>query len=218
MRELRRSFALNLREEESRTRRQQKFAYTRKVGWKPQHREGASLGYPLPLPSFLLLLLIRRVHPSLPTLGPALRQLLPLCSQPLPLTGSLFMVQNHAQNTLWLKSNKIEPQTKEILLSSCETHFQGLLPLLGNQGLHLVCLFSFNIFFNKTWQHTAEPLACQLDMEMEIHAEEKGNNVVLTPFLRQLMEIQKTKGGILCILSSLWRLRNSFRMNFAVMY
>jgi len=32
MRELRRSFALNLREEENRTRRQQVFAYTRKVG------------------------------------------------------------------------------------------------------------------------------------------------------------------------------------------
>ena len=59
MGELRRSSALNLREEENRTRRQQVFAYTRKVGCVSQHRQGTSLGHLLPLPSFLLLLLIR---------------------------------------------------------------------------------------------------------------------------------------------------------------
>lgn len=127
MRELRGSFSLNLRQEESRTKRQQMFLHKRSGVDFTEPRGALTQKFTCSL-SFSSR--PGRGHPAPPTSEPSLRQLFPTSLS----TGFLTTVQNQAQNTLCWKSNKMKPKPNDILLTP--NPVQGLFsPFLLSQGL-----------------------------------------------------------------------------------
>ena len=175
MRELRRSFALTLREEENRTRRQQMFAYTRKVGGCHSTERGLHLD------------ICSLCHLSFSScwLGESTQH-----SQPrgLPYISNSLCVPN--LSLYWLSVRGSKPCSKHFVIkfkqnwNQNQTNITLLMwnPLPGSfsfLGKPRFTPFYFPLI--SSLQHTTEPLVCQLNMKMQIRIKEKGNKCHLNP-------------------------------------